>query len=40
MKKNNQMFWLYTNMKNYKNIACTEFMSVNIALNLHLFEEN
>ena len=30
---------LYVNMKN-KNIACTDFVIVNIALNLHSYEEN
>ena len=36
------MFWLllYFNMKNYKSIACTAFVMVNIALNLHSYEEN
>ena len=28
---------LYINMRNYKNIACTDFMNVNIALNLYTF---
>ena len=31
---------LYINIKNYKNIACTEFVNVNIALHLHFCEEN
>ena len=31
---------LYVNIKNYKNIACTDFMNVNIALNVHSYEEN
>ena len=31
---------LYTNMKNYKNIACTFFVNVNIALNLNSYKEN
>ena len=31
---------LYTNIKNYKNIACTFFVNVNIALNLNSYEEN
>ena len=31
---------LYVNMKSYKNIACTDFVNVNIALNLHSYEEN
>ena len=26
---------LYINIKNYKNIACPDFVNVNIALNLH-----
>ena len=30
---------LYVNMKN-KNIACTDFVLANIALNLHSYEEN
>ena len=32
--------FLYVNMKNYTNIACTDFKNVNIALNLHSYEEN
>ena len=28
------------NMKNYKNIACADFVNENIALNLHPYEEN
>ena len=31
---------LYINMKNDKNIACTDFVNVNIALNLHSYEDN
>ena len=31
---------LYINMKNYKNIACTFFVNVNIALNLNSYEGN
>ena len=31
---------LYVNMKTYKNIACTDFVNVNIALNLHTYGEN
>ena len=31
---------LYINMKNYKNIAYTDFVNVNIALNLHSYKEN
>ena len=31
---------LYMNMKNYKSIAYTDFVNVNIALNLHSYEEN
>ena len=31
---------LYMNMKNYKNIACTDFENVNVALNLHSSKEN
>ena len=31
---------LCINMKNYKNIACTFFVNVNIALNLNSYEEN
>ena len=27
-------------MKKYKNIACTDFVHVSIALNLHSYEEN
>ena len=37
------LFWttlLYINMKNYKNIACIDFVNVNIALNLHSYEES
>ena len=37
------LFWttlLYIDMKNYKNIACTDFVNVNIALNLHSYEES
>ena len=40
------MFWpvlntlLYINMKNYKNIGCTDFVNVNRALNLHSSKEN
>ena len=30
---------LYTSMKNYKNIASTHFVNVNIALNLHSCEK-
>ena len=30
---------LYIDMKNYKNIACTDFVNVN-SLNLHSYEEN
>ena len=26
-------------MKNYKNIACTDFVNVNIAVNLHSYEK-
>ena len=46
MKEKNRMFWLVlnyaviVNMKNYKNIAWTYFVNVNIALNLHSNEEN
>ena len=29
---------LYINMKNYKNIACTDFVNINIALNLYPYE--
>ena len=42
-----QLFWLvlinviiYINMKNYENIECADFVNVNIALNLHFYEEN
>ena len=31
---------LYINIKNYKNIACTFFVNVNIALNLNSYEKN
>ena len=31
---------LYMNMKNYKNIVYTDFVNVNIALNLYSYEEN
>ena len=31
---------VYINMKNYKSIACTDFMNVNKALNLYPYEEN
>ena len=31
---------LYIDMKNYKNIACANFVNVNIALSLHSYEEN
>ena len=31
---------LYINMKNYKNIAFTDFVNVNMVLNLHSYEEN
>ena len=31
---------LYINMKDYKNIACTDFVNVNIDLNLHSYKEN
>ena len=31
---------LYVNMKSYKNIAFTDFVNVNIALNLHSYGEN
>ena len=35
------MFWLvFVYVKNYKSIACTDFLNVNIALNLHSYEEN
>ena len=40
------MFWLALNQvvidehKKYKNIVCTDFVNVNIALNLHSYEEN
>ena len=27
-------------MKNYKNITCTDFVNLNVALNLHSYEEN
>ena len=27
-------------MKYYKNIACTDFVNLNIALNLHSYEES
>ena len=30
---------LQINMKNYKNIACTDFVNLNIALILHSYEE-
>ena len=48
MKKNSVecfgLFWitsLYTNMKNCENIACTNFVNVNIALNnLHSYDKN
>ena len=30
----------YTNMKNYKHIACTDFVNLNIALHLHSYEEH
>ena len=30
---------LYISMKNYQNIAYTDFVNVNIALNLHSYEE-
>ena len=39
-KKFCRMFWLililllYVEMKNYKNIACTDFLNLNIALDL------
>ena len=32
--------FLYINMKNYKNIACTDFLNLNIHLDLHSYEEN
>ena len=31
---------LYINKKNYKNIACIDFVNIDIALNLHSYEEN
>ena len=31
--------WIYINIKNYKNIACTNFVNVNMALSLHSYEE-
>ena len=31
---------LYIDMKHYKNIACANFVNVNIALSLHSYEEN
>ena len=31
---------LYVNIKDYKNIACTNFVNVSIAVNLHSDEEN
>ena len=31
---------LYINMKNYNNIACIDFVNVNIVLKLHSYEEN
>ena len=35
------MFWLvFVYVKNYKSIARTDFLNVNIALNLHSYEEN
>ena len=39
------MFWLvlnyiYIHMENYRSIACTDFVNVNIALNLHSYEQN
>ena len=36
------MSWLVSNgnMKNYKNNAYTDFLNVNIALNLHSYKEN
>ena len=45
-KKICRLFWvvlntsLYVNMKKYKNIACTDFVNVSIALKLHSYEEN
>ena len=33
-------FFLYINMKDDQNIACTFFVNVNIALNLNSYEEN
>ena len=30
----------YISMKNYKNIACIDFVNVNIALNSHAYEGN
>ena len=31
---------LYINLKNNTNIACTDFVNVNIALNLFSYKEN
>ena len=33
------MLW-YISMKNDKNIASTDFVNVNISLNLHSYQEN
>ena len=39
------MFWLvlillHVNIKNYKNIACIDFLNLNIAFDLNFYEEN
>ena len=31
---------LYTNIKNYKNIACIDILNVNIALNSHNYDKH
>ena len=31
---------LYINKKNYNNIAFTNFLNVNLGINLHSYEEN